>query len=61
MADTATHTPNARHSVPLARTAGWRLDYAICTCPRDWDDCPHCGLGGSDAHPRGRCHARSAR
>jgi hypothetical protein len=39
----------------------WQQDYSICTCDRSWDECPHCGQGGSDAHHRGRCHARSPR
>jgi hypothetical protein len=43
---------------PQARPSVWQQDYSMCTCDRSWDECPHCGQGGSDAHHRGRCHAR---
>jgi len=43
---------------PQARPSVWQQDYSICTCDRSWDECPHCGQGGSDTHHRGQCHAR---
>jgi hypothetical protein len=59
MTDTATHEADARRDAPPLQMSAWHCDYSICTCTGSWDDCPHCGLSGSDAHHRGRCHARS--
>ncbi len=59
MTDTVAHVPDARRDTSPVRIPAWQCDYSICTCSRSWDDCPHCGLSGSDGHHRGRCHARS--
>lgn len=61
MTQTVAHQPDAIHDAAAMPLSEWRLDYSICTCECSGDSCPHCGLIGSDAHHRGRCHARQSR
>lgn len=58
MTDTAAYKQYTHRTARL-RSFGWQCDYAICTCARGGDECPHCGVSFSDAHHRGQCHARS--
>jgi hypothetical protein len=59
MKDTMASVSDAQLSGVPTGTNAWQRDYTLCTCSRNWDDCPHCGVSGVDSHHRGRCHARS--
>jgi hypothetical protein len=61
MTDTRDHLRRETPSRQEAGLLGWQHDYSLCSCNRSGDECPHCGQGGSDAHHRGQCHARSCR